>query len=67
MSDQHIDLFRLDPLSNTRSSWFVGRYTIDGKRIDGDSIEQLGAQVLAGWATYYDVSEPHTMADCPHK
>lgn len=61
MSDLHVDLFRDDPL--TMTSRFERRLPMD----DPVLVRPGGGptQVASGWATYYHVSAPHTLADCP--
>lgn len=56
--DEHVDLLKLN--MNT------GAYDTLMKRTHPDDPE-IGAQVREHRATYVEVSEPHTMADCPFR
>jgi hypothetical protein len=59
---EHRDLFRSDPLAGRYE--FVKRLPLDEPLLvkpDGRP-----TQLAEGWVTYYEVSEAHTMADCPH-
>jgi hypothetical protein len=60
--NRHVDLFHVDWWGSTRT--FDRRLALDDPLLvkpDGTP-----TQLAQGWASYYDVSEPHTMAECPH-
>lgn len=62
MAEQHVDLFAVNPLSSEPPK-FVRRLALD----DPIMVTPAGqpTQVATGWAPYCEVSEPHTMAECP--
>lgn len=51
----HVDRYAVDPFTGTRR--FLGRVSPD----------DVGAQEREGRATYVEVSEPHTLADCSER
>jgi hypothetical protein len=60
--DVHVDLMKADPASSGIPS-FLRRLALDDPlmiRPDGQP-----TQMATGGTTYYDVSQPHTMGDCP--
>jgi hypothetical protein len=63
MTDElHVDLYYANPLVSADGG-FRRRVALDDPimmKPDGKP-----TQLAMGWATYYYVSEPHTMADCP--
>jgi hypothetical protein len=61
----HLDFYSFNPFDPSPGK-FRGRYTLGGKKIDGEGPDQLGPNVLSGWASYTYVSHSHTMADCPN-
>lgn len=63
MPSEHVDLYRLDWQNLRRVH--IKRLPVDDPLLvkpDGTP-----TQIAIGWATYYEVSEPHTLADCPHR
>lgn len=52
---EHVDRYVVNPLTGEKR--FLGRI----------KPEEVGAQEAIGWSTYTEVSEPHTMEECPHE
>jgi len=53
----HVDLIAYNPLGGEDSRMLLKRTQPDDPTI--------GDQVRSGWATYFYMSEPHSLADCP--
>lgn len=60
-NDVHRDLFQVNVL--TGSEKFVRRLSLDDPMLVAE--DGLPTQLAVGWSTYYHVSEPHTLTDCP--
>jgi hypothetical protein len=60
--EQHVDLFRLDFHAVERV--FVERLPLDSPRLV--TPEGKPTQLAIGFATYFEVSDPHTMEDCAY-
>lgn len=62
-AEQHVDLFKVDPLSSAPPR-FLRRLALDDPMLV--TANGKPTQLATGWATYTEVSAPHTMAECPH-